>query len=806
MKLFLLFRHAKLVFPKGLGFMREGELVFIDGTSLRILNLDGTVETVAGAHKLASEWKPQRCGSEREARDANLNWPTYLAVNKLENIVGIVDQGSVLEIDLNGRLTELLSASCKGSKLEFLPKSLSYTHQGQLILVDEKNRIYESDKTGEIREIAGSLAYCKRQENGCMISDFNHVLSTGSKARFSGISDICTGPDGALYVADEASHQISLIRNHLPKLNPENRYEILSVETQELFVFDERGIHLQTRGVFASATGYAFSQDSQSVMRISDTNSNVVALVKNPDKGFSILLPTGKVYEIKADKRNNLEFLRSPDNLVHVFKYLDNSGLLNRIFTGGKFQSVFEYGLSGDLVDRLTPVPPTMLIEPTSLYAAVVKKQENELVKGLYDFEYLLNPLPSTRDLVYNSTTKHRTNWGYFIHVLNSRSSFGNNVDGIGKRFLINGVELFTSELHPRSMLQSIYQDGTQLLKIEHYNVPKRTFYLPYPAQHWVDQQYDKAGRPTLWEWAGKKELLEYDSQGRISTVSNCYNTILSYSYNYNDSTYPSEVRKNQSEYKLQHDNIGGLQSISTPSGHQFYFHMQAVLGHYALYFKPPWLDSGLRFDLDFNGMLLRITNGHEAVQYLQNSSRTQVITHSAILTETLLVSTKSQLVQDLVSGINMKTVYKYTRNGVLSVFYKENSTIFEYNCAQKDDTNMVSIDCNGTLYDKSISFQKQFDVRNQKEIKYNEITITASLHTLVYSKHELQLKVVEDIYGNEERVELKVKNNPIYTRATEYNCIGQITKISEKMSSQPTITSFTYTTNGHISTIRQLN
>ena len=35
-----------------------------------------------------------------------------------------------------------------------------------------------------------------------------------------------------------------------------------------------------------------------------------------------------------------------------------------------------------------------------------------------------------------------------------------------GKRLTVNGVELVTSELHPRNMLQSIYRDGTQLLKV----------------------------------------------------------------------------------------------------------------------------------------------------------------------------------------------------------------------------------------------------------------------------------------------------------------------------------------------------
>ncbi len=56
---------------------------------------------------------------------------------------------------------------------------------------------------------------------------------------------------------------------------------------------------------------------------------------------------------------------------------------------------------------------------------------------------------------------------------------------------------------------------GVQLLKIEHYVVPKRTLYMPHPASHfpWVDQEYDARGRPTKWEWGGKKDIIRYDQQ-----------------------------------------------------------------------------------------------------------------------------------------------------------------------------------------------------------------------------------------------------------------------------------------------------
>jgi hypothetical protein len=65
----------------------------------------------------------------------------------------------------------------------------------------------------------------------------------------------------------------------------------------------------------------------------------------------------------------------------------------------------------------------------------------------------------------------------------------------------------------------SVYNTaGVQLLKIEHYVVPKRTLYMPHPASHfpWVDQEYDARGRPTKWEWGGKKDIIRYDQQVKM--------------------------------------------------------------------------------------------------------------------------------------------------------------------------------------------------------------------------------------------------------------------------------------------------
>ena len=86
-------------------------------------------------------------------------------------------QGSVFELTLNdhepsSRVSQLLSINCGTAAdgggisggLEFVPKSLAYTPDGQLILSDEKNHIYAVGRDdGRLDELAGSLSFCKRK-------------------------------------------------------------------------------------------------------------------------------------------------------------------------------------------------------------------------------------------------------------------------------------------------------------------------------------------------------------------------------------------------------------------------------------------------------------------------------------------------------------------------------------------------------------------------------------------------------------------------------------------------------------------
>ena len=37
---------------------------------------------------VSEQWRPSACGSELEATEANLRWPTHLAINYVNNAIG----------------------------------------------------------------------------------------------------------------------------------------------------------------------------------------------------------------------------------------------------------------------------------------------------------------------------------------------------------------------------------------------------------------------------------------------------------------------------------------------------------------------------------------------------------------------------------------------------------------------------------------------------------------------------------------------------------------------------------------------
>ena len=72
--------------------------------------------SIAGLRKTAIDWKLSKCGFDVKAVDANFNWPTEVAVNFLNGMITIIDQGSLnqslVHLTEDGRVIKIFSRNC----------------------------------------------------------------------------------------------------------------------------------------------------------------------------------------------------------------------------------------------------------------------------------------------------------------------------------------------------------------------------------------------------------------------------------------------------------------------------------------------------------------------------------------------------------------------------------------------------------------------------------------------------------------------------------------------------------------------
>eukprot|EP00092_Neocalanus_flemingeri_P004286 GFUD01004606.1.p1 GENE.GFUD01004606.1~~GFUD01004606.1.p1 ORF type:complete len:1732 (+),score=434.73 GFUD01004606.1:748-5196(+) len=806
-------KDVKLVYPKGLAVTVDNELVFVDGTRVRMVDTEGRVVSLAGDRKLASEWKPSGCGVDLKLSDANFNWPTDIAINPVNSDLTIIDQGSILHITREGRIREIFNINCGEETLKYSPSKIAYSPNGDLIVVDDKSMIHKLKNDGLFEEVAGSMSYCKRSSNGCLQSDFDEVHTVASKAKFLHISDITVGPDGSIYVVDMAKHHVRSILPFIPELNHREKYEIMSTDTEEMFIFDKNGIHVSTKGLFAGATGYDFmsSADNKLVI-VHDKNMNQASVSRAAGEISGIELSNGMKYHMKMNKKGDLEQIRAPTGHVVIYRYSEAGGRIVRKIVDRKLQYVYQYDQYGHLQSRISPVK---ILEDgqDNLEDGEIRfiSEENELIETLYGTESKINAVT----VGYISQLQHlplqSIKWEYFVHSPRRRSSFGVNVDGIGKRLLLNGELSFTSELHPRSMIQSIYDSsGIQLLKVEEYGVPKRTILFPRSPFYLVDQTYDDQRRPKKWNWGDMWEEMEYDKNGRISSVEYCDMNKVVFTYSYDDALYPN-IRKDEdgNEYTVQLDNSGGLEMIITPLGQNHVFSLAAEMGAYTLSYTPPWADNSFRFKLDETGSVMqkKISGSDNLVSYESGPSETIVKTKQMKLVENQTNSYIHQLITNPSEHLTISANISFDPQtiDVTQNILKDKKTIsvVQYKCVKFKLE--YKVECEISVNKEKDVFSRIFTRKNNQVKNFRDFEIVHSVQSiaLINRRRQVDMKYEMDSAKRISKTEVRIRNKMVYTSAVEYDCRGRRVKLSEKLLSTTRITEYSYTKSSRIETVK---
>ena len=374
-------KDARLFYPKGIAISADRKLYLADGTTIRVVDEEGIIDTLIGSKFPEKLWKPMACGGTTRLEDAALRWPTEMAVNPLDNSLYFVDDGVVTKVTSDGRLQMVAgrplhcrpsdgAAAAMGSFFNFAsqstlvsPTSISFSLQGDLYLAESDsrriNRISVVGTDGRIRVYAGKDSKCNCQDTDCVCYDKDVLLAT--ETVFGSISSVTVSPDGRVYIADLAGRRVRVVESNIPALNADQEYEVYSPESQEVYIFNRFGLHSETKNIPSGKTvlkfSYSVSTSNGKLIGIEDASGGKIKIARDySGQATSIENSLRQRFALQLDRKRMLTKFTRPDNSGVTFSYTRSSELIRARKEAGDGGSscVYEYDDNGRLVSAVT--------------------------------------------------------------------------------------------------------------------------------------------------------------------------------------------------------------------------------------------------------------------------------------------------------------------------------------------------------------------------------------------------------------------------------------------------------------------
>lgn len=390
-------RDARLTYPKGIAVSLLGEIFIADGTNIRYVDTNGLIHTLIGDHFHKLHWKPFPCSGIISSQKYSLRWPTELAINPIDNSLNILDDHMVLKLTSDKRLKIIAGRpnhcfnhesepviggnkdAANGDSLlaikSFLetPQSIAFSSNGNLFIAESDsqsiNRIRMVTHDGHLIRYAGTNLKCSCMENNC--DCFNSDVNLALNSKMSSIASITISPDGSLHLCDQGNVRIRSIIPSLPKPDNNNGdYEIISPETDEIYIFNRFGQHKTTKNMRSGKSNYNFSYTVNTPIGrlnfVTDSEGDKIQLLRD----YSNIVKTienSKGAKCKLDissRSKMLQVLTLPNGHNYNFEYIGNLGLLkNRIDSIGPHSISYEYDQFGRLIRATQPNGQPVIIK-----------------------------------------------------------------------------------------------------------------------------------------------------------------------------------------------------------------------------------------------------------------------------------------------------------------------------------------------------------------------------------------------------------------------------------------------------------
>ncbi|XP_050695509.1 teneurin-m-like isoform X5 [Eriocheir sinensis] len=647
-------RDAKLQYPKGMALSFDDILYFADGTNVRAVDSDGIITTVIGTHRHRAHWRPLPCEGTVPVSEVSLRWPTALAINPLDNSLYVLDDHHVLRLTHDGQIKVVAGRPLHCAPLGHdvhsdlaahttlrSPQSLAFAPNGDLYIAESDNerinriRIIETDE--RIHDFAGADSKCNCQDENCSCFDESHVLA--ATAVFSTISALCVTPDGTVHVLDQGNLRIRSVTSSIPEPNDQRMYEIFSPETQEIYIFNRFGHHIETRSIPTRRTKYKFAYNVNTsngkLSTVTDASGNRVSFLRHYTRQVTTIENSRqqKCRLQMSRTRKLMEFV-TPDEHNITLTYHGATGLLRSRMDSTGRAHVYTYDSYGRLTRAVTPSgqvvdlsfdlsqkgarvtvtwdgsgPVTMLIKGALVTETVgsASSVTAQLADGAVVTRTPWGHHIATETVPYNLLQDHtlaqsypvpgrqRTeigdelvnsfDWKYFLDT-----DEGGSVNQVGRKMRVNGEDLLTFKYDLFTGTEAILnENGATLLNVSYDQLGRPLRYTPAQPFLPVTMSYDRYGQLAIWSWGDMKEEYAYNRNGRFEGVTYSDGIKVIYSFKDTSSVKPYKVSVSDgAEHLLEYDEGGALSGVTTPRGHKYTFHVQPSLLHNRFTFTPP--------------------------------------------------------------------------------------------------------------------------------------------------------------------------------------------------------------------------
>ncbi|XP_061937210.1 teneurin-m isoform X4 [Apis cerana] len=531
-----------------------------------------------------------------------------------------------------------------------MPQSIAFGPSGNLYIAESDsqriNRVRVIGTDGKISPYAGAESKCNCLERGCDCFEADHYLASTSK--FNTISAVAVSPDGVVHIGDQANYRIRSVMASIPDASGAREYEIYSPDTQEIYVFNRFGQHVATKNILTGEAVYQFTYNVNTsngkLSTVTDAAGNKVFLLRDYSSQVNSIENTkGQKCRLRMSRMKMLHELSTPDNYNVTFDYHGPTGLLKTKLDSTGRSYVYNYDEFGRLTTAVTPTGKVIsLTFDLSLKGAVVKVGQNNrkpismLIKGssvvtkigeaeqrttvlpdgsvgqvtpwahtvstdtlpysvLAEIEPLLGesyPVPAKQKTEIAGDLANRFEWRYFLRKLQGNKNRGNSksVAQVGRKLRVNGDVLLSLEYDRETNSVAVFMEDIEFLNVTYDKTARPVKWGPRNGIFsGVELEYDRFSRLTSWTWGDISETYGFDRAGRLYEIKYSDGTSMVYAFKDMFSSLPLKVTTPRgSDYLLQYDEAGALQSLTTPRGHIHAFSLQTSLGFYKYQYYSP--------------------------------------------------------------------------------------------------------------------------------------------------------------------------------------------------------------------------